>query len=117
VTGIAPEDLDIQITTTTEVSQEDAQFALEVVAWALAHAQGSVLYSKVTLSTLKDPAVPRPALVSMRVDLNGQPVNASAAAPTMPEAVHLAGRRLRIRVEHLAEYREARRRVRPAVRS
>ncbi|MFC5744354.1 hypothetical protein [Actinomadura rugatobispora] len=107
----APEELDIQITTTAEVSQEDARFAREVVAWAMAHAQGPVLYSRVTLSVLKDPAVPRPALVSMRVDLNGRPVNANAAARTMPEAVNLAGRRLRTRVEHLAEYREARRRA------
>ncbi|TMQ86645.1 hypothetical protein ETD83_40160 [Actinomadura soli] len=63
-----------------------------------------------TLNVLPDPAVPRPNLVSLRVDLNGVPVNAYASAASMPEAISLAGTRLRARVEHMARLRHTHRR-------
>ncbi|MFG2088594.1 hypothetical protein [Spirillospora sp. NPDC048824] len=108
--GTAPEQLDIQFTTINDVAPDDVERAREAVARALAHTRLPVLYAKVTLNVLRDPAVPRPNLVSVRVDLNGRPVNAYAAATTMPEAVGLAGARLRARVDHMAGYWEARRR-------
>jgi hypothetical protein len=115
--GIAPDELDIRFSTGTGVTEEDVARAREAVAWALAHVARPVLYSKATLSVLNDPAVPRPNLVSLRVDLNGVPVNAYAAGATMPEAISLAGRRLRARVDHMAQYWEAqRKRSRTAIR-
>ncbi|WP_141576783.1 hypothetical protein [Actinomadura sp. WMMA1423] len=114
--AIAPDELHIQFATTKDVSQDDLRRAREVVARALAHAPRPVLYAKATLSVLHDPAVPRPHLVSFRVDLNGQPVNAHAAAATMPEAISLAGTRLRARVESTAQYGDTRRRHTPAPR-
>lgn len=104
-----PEKIDIQVTTINDVLREDAQRARDVVARALAHTRRPILYAKVTLNVLRDPAVPRPNLVSVRVDLNGRPVNAYATAPTMSEAISLAAARLRARVEHMAGYWEARR--------
>lgn len=101
--AIAPDELNIQFTTAKDVSQEDVRRARESVARALAHAPRPVLYAKVTLSILHDPAVPRPNLVSFRADLNGLPVNAHAAAASMPEAISLAGTRLRTRVENFTQ--------------
>ncbi|WP_021592365.1 hypothetical protein [Actinomadura welshii] len=109
MSGATPNELDIQVTTTKDVPQEDVRRARESVIRALAHAPRPVLYAKVTLSVLYDPAVPRPNLAFVRVDLNGRPVNAHAAAASMPEAISLAGTRLRARVENTTRYRKTHR--------
>ncbi|MEV0665823.1 hypothetical protein ACIBI3_29120 [Actinomadura luteofluorescens] len=106
--AIAPDELDIQFTTTKDVSREDVRRARESVARALAHAPRPVLFAKAALSVMHDPAVPRPCLVSFRVDLNGLPLNAHAAAASMQEAISLAGTRLRARVESTAQYKDTR---------
>ncbi|MFD0899199.1 hypothetical protein [Actinomadura sediminis] len=90
--------------TTNDVPQEDVERARDVVARVLARVPRPVLFAKVTLSVLSDPAVPRPCLVTVRVDLNGRPVNAYAAGLTMADAIGLAGSRLRARVEHMDRY-------------
>ncbi|TDB90366.1 hypothetical protein [Actinomadura sp. 7K534] len=108
--GTGQERLDIQFTTVNDVSPADVERAREAVGRALAHPPRPILYAKVTLNRLRDPAASRPDLVSIRVDLNGRPVNAYASGATMPEAIGLAAARLRARVHHLAGYWEARRR-------
>ncbi|RKS78804.1 hypothetical protein BZB76_0237 [Actinomadura pelletieri DSM 43383] len=112
MSATAPNEVEIQVTAIKAVPREDVERARDVVARVLAHAPRPVLHARVTLNVLPDPAVPRPNLVSLRVDLNGTPINAYASAPTMAEAIGLAGARLRARVEHAARYREARRRAR-----
>lgn len=113
--GTGGEDLDIRFTTVNDVSREDVRHARETIARALTHPPRPVLYVRARLNRLPDPAVSRPNLVSIRVDLNGRPVNAFASGTTMREAVGVAAARLRARVGHLAGYREARRRApRPA---
>jgi hypothetical protein len=104
--GTTPNELDIQVTTTKDVPQEDVQRARESIARALAHAPSPALHAKAMLSVLHDPAVARPNLASFRIDLNGLPVNAHAAAASMPEAISLAGTRLRARVENTTQYHE-----------
>ncbi|MBT2212659.1 hypothetical protein [Actinomadura sp. NEAU-AAG7] len=94
-------ELDIHLTTTRDVPQEDMRHAREVVVRALAYVPRPILFAKATLSVLPDPAVPRPHLVHFQADLNGMPVNAHAAAATMPEAIALAGVRLRTRAENI----------------
>ncbi|MFI0411737.1 hypothetical protein [Actinomadura sp. 3N508] len=108
----APNEVDIQVTTIQDVPQEDVQRARDVVARVLAHAPRPVLHAKITLNVLQDPAVPRPNLVSLRVDLNGVPVNAYASGTSMPEAISTAGTRLRARVEHLTRSWDTRRKAR-----
>lgn len=103
-----PNEIDIQVTAIKGLPPEDVQHAREVVTRVLAHAPRPVLYAKVTLNVLPDPAVPRPNLVSLRIDLNGLPVNAYASAASMPEAVGLAGAHLRARMEHLTRHRQTR---------
>ncbi|NKZ08049.1 hypothetical protein [Actinomadura latina] len=109
--GTARDELDIQFTTTNDVLQEDMERTREIVAGVLARAPRPVLHARATLSVLHDPAVPRPNLISVQVDLNGLPVEAHAAAPSMPEAISLAGTRLRARVENTIQCTEPGRRA------
>ncbi|WP_146877342.1 hypothetical protein [Actinomadura madurae] len=53
--------------------------------------------------------MPRPNLASVRVDLNGRPVNAHAAAASMPEAISLAGTRPRGELPQFHETRKVHR--------
>jgi hypothetical protein len=108
VSETTPNELDIQFMTAKDVRPEDVQRARESITRALAHAPRPVLYAKVTLSVLHDPAVPRPNLASVRIDLNGAPVNAHAAAASMPEAISLAANRLRMRVENTSQFHDTR---------
>ncbi|SEG90031.1 hypothetical protein SAMN04489712_12519 [Thermomonospora echinospora] len=99
----------IRVTVSKQVAPEDVDRAREVIIRVLAHAPDPVLSVHLTLGVLADPAVPNPAMVSVRVDLNGRPVNAHAAGPVMPHAVALTGERLRNRLEHMSRDRRARR--------
>jgi len=96
--------IDVKVTTVRDVPHADVQYARDVLTRVLVHAPRPVLYAKATLNVLPDPAVARPNLVSLRIDLNGLPVSAHASATTMPEAVTLAAARLRARMEHATRY-------------
>lgn len=102
-----PHQLIVRVTGRKRVPREDVERARDVVARALAHASRTVPYADVTLTVLPDPAVPEPCRVSIRVDLDGHPVHAHAAGASMPEAVGLAGARLRSRLRHASRHRNA----------
>jgi len=72
-----------------------------------------VLFARVKLIMAADPAVERPAIAQVSVDLNGRLVRAQAAGGTMREAVEHACDRLRIRLERAAPNWEAVRGGRP----
>jgi hypothetical protein len=91
------------------VPQADVQRAREIVTRALAHAPRPVLDAEATLNVLPNPGLPRPNLVSLRVDLNGLPVSAFASAASMPEAATQAAARLRARMECMTRYWQTRR--------
>jgi hypothetical protein len=55
------------------------------------------------LDWLPDPAVERPALAEVGVDVDGRLLRAKAAAPTMPEAVDELDHRLRRQLRELRE--------------
>lgn len=109
--GTLSNELPVRVTTIRKVPQEDVERAREIIVRVLAHAPRPILDAKVTLNVLPDPAIPRPNLVSFRIDLNGLAVTAYAAAASMPEAINLAGARLRARIAHLIRYREAHRKA------
>lgn len=109
MTDTVANQIDVRVTAIRDVPQTDVQRTREVVTRVLAHAPRPVLYAKATLNVLPDPAVARPNLVSLRIDLNGVPVSAHASAPSMSEAVTLAAARLRARIEHTTKYWENRR--------
>jgi Sigma 54 modulation/S30EA ribosomal protein C terminus len=65
-------------------------------------ASGPVLFARVKLTMSADPAVERPAIAQVNIDLNGRLIRAQAAGATMREAIHHACDRLRARLEHAA---------------
>jgi ribosome-associated translation inhibitor RaiA len=67
-----------------------------------------VLYARVRLTRLPDPAVELPVVAQANIDVNGQLVRAQAAAGTARNAVDQLESRLRRQLGHIAEHRPAR---------
>ena len=88
----------IVVQTRGGVSEAEAEYARSRVGSALHHASEPVLYVRVKLTRLPDPAVARPAVAQVNVDLNGRLVRAQAARSTIQEAVDEVHDRLRDRV-------------------
>jgi hypothetical protein len=84
-------------------------YAREKVAALVEHVREPVLHARVRLTSLRDPAVERPAIAQANLDVNGRLVRAHAAAPTMREAIDALQRRLRDRLERVNPHWEARR--------
>jgi RNA polymerase-binding transcription factor DksA len=78
-------------------------YAEKKVRRAMDTAGAPVLFGRVKLGEAPDPAVERPALAQAMLDVNGRPVRAHVAAPTMTEAIDLLEERLRDRLQHRAE--------------
>lgn len=68
-----------------------------------------VLSVRVLLAVAPDPAVPRPALAQVTVDMNGRVIRAQAAETTMRLAVEQMASRLRVRLGRAARNWAARR--------
>ncbi|HEX6422578.1 MAG TPA: sigma 54 modulation/S30EA ribosomal C-terminal domain-containing protein [Acidimicrobiales bacterium] len=75
-----------------------------------------VLHARVKLDVAPDPAVERPAIAQVTLDVNGRPVRAHVAARTVREAIDLLDQRLRDQIEHRAERQRALRRLTPGSR-
>lgn len=95
----------IEVTLRGNVGDIAGAAAEETVARALRHAPGPVLKAHVILDWLPDPAVERPALAEVNVDVNGRLVRAKSAAPTMSEAVDELDQRLSRQLAELHEQR------------
>lgn len=67
-----------------------------------------VLHVRLKLSLLADPAVERPAVAQVNLDINGELVRAHVRGHTLGEAADLVEQRLRDRLEHRREHRQAR---------
>ncbi len=92
----------VQTETRGAVTAEAAAFAVQHVSSLLRVASEPVLFARVKLTMAADPAVERPAVAQVNIDLNGRLVRAQAAGATMREAVEHACDRLRIRLERAA---------------
>ena len=105
----------VQIKTNTRgaVPEDTVSLAVHQVSSLLRAASEPVLFARVKLSMAPDPAVERPAIAQVSVDLNGRLVRAQAAGRTMREAVEHACGRLRIRLQRAARNWEAVRGGRP----
>lgn len=73
-------------------------------------APGPVLLARVKLQQAPDPALERPALAQVTLDVNGRVVRAQVAARQLDEAIDLLEARLRDRLEQLHSHLRARRR-------
>lgn len=104
----------VQVRTEGAVPVTDADYARRRLVEALGVVRDPVLFARVRLTHLADPAVERPAVAQLNVDVNGRPVRAQVARPTMREAVDAAHDRLRERLQRAAGDWEAIRGGRPS---
>jgi predicted nucleic acid-binding Zn ribbon protein len=103
----------IQIETQGAVPEGMPELAIAKVHSVLRLAAEPVLFARVTLMMAADPAVARPAVARVNVDLDGRLVRAQAAGQTMRESVQHMASRLRARLERSTRNWEARRGSRP----
>jgi hypothetical protein len=103
----------IQTETRGTVPEDMPGFAVHQVSSLLRAAPEPVLFARVKLTMSADPAVKRPAIAQMSIDLNGRLIRAQAAGGTMREAVEHACDRLRIRLGRATRNWEALRGGRP----
>ncbi len=103
----------VQTETRGAVPEGAVDLAIHQVSSLLRMAPEPVLFARVKLIMSADPAVRRPAVAQVNVDLNGRLIRAQAAGETMRAAVEHACDRLRIRLERAARNWEAIRGGRP----
>ncbi len=93
---------EVQVRTQGQVPERDVSDAVRRVSSMLRMASEPVLFARVKLTMHADPAMERPAIAQINVDLNGRLVRVQAAEGTMRAAVEHACDRLRIRLERVA---------------
>lgn len=103
----------VQTQTRGAVPEGAVTFAVRRVSSLLRVASEPVLFVRVELAMSADPAVERPAVTEVNVDLNGRLIRVRAAGETMREAVGHACDRLRVRLDRAARNWEALRGGRP----
>ncbi len=87
-------DLEVQIHCDAEIAASHREYAVEKVAHAARRAREPVLFAKVELHDEPNPSRSRPAKAKAVLDVNGTPVRAHVAAPTLHEAIDLLEARL-----------------------
>jgi ribosome-associated translation inhibitor RaiA len=101
MTTSVPADL-VHVQTRGHVVTSDALYARQKVEAALRFSRDPILFVRVRLTELRDPALPRPSVVEVNVDRNGRLVRTQVARPTMREAIDEAHDRLRDRLQRVA---------------
>ena len=104
----------VTISTKGVVAASDVAYARTRVEAARRYARDPILFARARLTELADPAVARPAVAQVNLDLNGRFVRVQVARPTMREAIDEAHDRLRDRLQRAAGDWEAIRGSRPA---
>ena len=97
----------VQAETRGAVPEGAASFGVHRVSSLLKMAPEPVLFARVKLTMAADPAVERPAMAQVNIDLNGRLIRAQAAGETMREATDHVCDRLRIRIQRAARNRAA----------
>ncbi len=92
----------VQAETQGAVPEGAVSYAVDQVSALLRKAPEPVLFARVSLIMAADPAVERPAVVQLNINLNGRLIRAQAAGETMREATHHACDRLRVRIQRAA---------------
>ncbi|MFI1563196.1 sigma 54 modulation/S30EA ribosomal C-terminal domain-containing protein [Streptomyces sp. NPDC020490] len=102
----APE---IQVETQGRMPPGAVEYAQEKVRALTGRTREPVLYARVRLTHMANPAMERPAIAQANLDVNGRPARAHVAATNVNEAVDLLQDRLAVRLTRLEEHWEARR--------
>ena len=103
----------VQLQTDGAVHAADGDYLIQKMTAVLHQAPEPVLFARARLSVMPDPAVARPAIAQVNVDLNGRLVRAQAARETVREAIDEVADRLRERMERAARNWQAIRGRRP----
>jgi len=85
-----------------ELATSAAGYARKKIAHLARYAPRPVLFARVKLERMADPAVERPAVAEATLEVSGHPLRAHAAAGQLEEAVDLLEDRLRQQLEHLS---------------
>ena len=99
--------LEVVVQARGDVDDTDRRYAQDKVGQLVDLAPGPVLFARVDLTAHADPARERLAFAKAALDVNGRPVRAHVAAPTMHEAVDLLEARLADGLERLAHHDKA----------
>jgi ribosome-associated translation inhibitor RaiA len=94
--------LEVQAQTHGDVPANAVGLAIRRVSSLLRLASEPVLFARVKLTMQADPAVERPAITQINIDLNGRLVRVQSADATMTAAIEHACDRLRIRLKRAA---------------
>jgi ribosome-associated translation inhibitor RaiA len=101
------------IVTHGEVPTDARSYADQQLGAVIENIEEPVLFARVKLTQAPDPACERPAIAQVSVDINGDLVRAQLAGHGMREAIDLLVSRLRTKLEHRSQHRQALRK-RPA---
>lgn len=101
------EDYDVQIVTRGEVSPRDRDEAVDRIGRLGRLIRDPILFARVKLNQVANPARERPAIAQGSLDVNGRVVRAHTAEETMHAAIEALEARLRDKLEHLSERRAA----------
>ncbi len=102
------------VITRGDVADDARAYAHRRIGAVIEHIDEPILFARVKLTEAPDPARERPAIAQVTIDLNGEIVRVQVAGHVMREAVDLLDARLRDKLGHRDEYRQALRRRPPA---
>ena len=100
---------ELRIVTTGAVAADATGYAVLRLGDVAEEIAEPILFARVKLAQAADPARDRPSIAQVAFDIDGQLVRAHVAGHTIREAIDLLQRRLRAKLEHRAEHREAER--------
>ncbi|MFE9094732.1 HPF/RaiA family ribosome-associated protein [Streptomyces sp. NPDC007264] len=100
---------DIQVEAQGQMPPDVTEYAREKVGALIERTREPVLFARVKLTHMANPAMQRPAVAQANLDVNGRLARAHVAAPTMTEAVDQLQDRLSERMQRLERHWQARR--------
>jgi hypothetical protein len=95
-TSVTP---DVHVETHGAITKEEEDYLRVRIGDVLRFAPQPALHARAKLTRYADPALSRPAMAQVNVDLNGRFLRAQAARPTMREAIDEVRDRLRDRLQ------------------
>ena len=94
------DEVEVQVQLQAGMEPQLHRYAQAKIATVLGHTGHPVLYARVRLDRIANPAATRPVTARAEIDLNGRVLHAEASADTPYEAVDLLQDRLDARLEH-----------------
>lgn len=96
------DEVEVQVQVQVQAGMEPHlhHYAQEKITTVLGHTGRPVLFARVRLDRIANPAAVRPVIARAEIDINGRVLHAEASADTPYEAVDLLQDRLEARLEH-----------------